>query len=292
MDYRAQNLQYICMPARRRKSHVRPPLPATPLPFCVRTVGRIRNNPYHSTRGTYHDDAMLTVCLAGRGRYVLGETAQQVGPGTVGLVLPDGPVGVLMADPDDPYDHCYCRFAGAFAIDLARRVAGPPEAPFVRHPAWAELADILQRLEHVHQPDQGRHDCFQPADAVLAEALALLTAPPPQPAQAVTTRRLLDYMHNHLAEPADLAAMAEHFGISKAHLCRVARPLLGETVHRAWQSMKMRWARSLLEQSPLAVSEVARRVGFTDPFYFSRVFRRHIGMTPRDARSPRRTERE
>lgn len=228
---------------------------------------------------------MLTVCLAGRGHYILGDVPHRVEPGTVGLVLPDRPVGVLMADAEDPYDHYYCRFAGPFALDLARQAAPDSENPFAPSPHCRQLADLLERMTHTHDRDAVRPDRFQPADGILAEVLAVLTAPPVAARDRPTAREMLDYMHTRLAEPADLGVMAEHFGLSKSHLCRIARPLLGETIHRVWQEMKMRWARDLLSQSPLSVTEVARRVGFEDPFYFSRVFRKHTGMTPRSARN-------
>jgi len=51
--------------------------------------------------------------------------------------------------------------------------------------------------------------------------------------------------------------------------------------------MKMDWARALLAESGLPVTEVARRVGYADPFYFSKVFRRHAGDSPSRWRGPR-----
>jgi len=43
-------------------------------------------------------------------------------------------------------------------------------------------------------------------------------------------------------------------------------------------------ARALLGGSSMAVREVAARVGFEDPYHFSRFFKRHTGTSPRTYR--------
>ena len=47
---------------------------------------------------------------------------------------------------------------------------------------------------------------------------------------------------------------------------------------------KMKEAARFLNESSLSIRDVAARVGYDDPFYFDRLFRRFYGMTPRDYR--------
>ncbi len=273
----------------------RRPAPPTRLPFRVRTLGRMRHAPYHSTPGTWFDDAMLTVVLAGRGVYHRAGQVQQVTAGMIGMVLPDAEAreaGLLMADPADPYDHLYCRFAGDEAMRTARRivVAHGQGGAFFTTPRCGDVADVLMRALALPQQtwrrpasDQRMDRC----DALLAEALAILDAPDDAPqATGLTADRLRAYLIDHVANPTDLAAVAAHFGVSKAHLCRCARPLLGDTVQRSWERIKIERACLLLREPSLRVIDVARRVGYTDPFYFSKVFRRHRRASPSQWREP------
>ena len=78
--------------------------------------------------------------------------------------------------------------------------------------------------------------------------------------------------------------MAEHFAVSKPHLCRTAKRLLGQPLHEAWTQLKIEWARVLLAEPTLSVKQVARRVGYADPLYFSKVFRKLTGRPPSQAR--------
>ena len=45
--------------------------------------------------------------------------------------------------------------------------------------------------------------------------------------------------------------------------------------------MRMELAKNLLESTQLPVKEIAGRVGYNDPLYFSTVFRNYTGMNPR-----------
>jgi len=260
--------------------------PHTDLPYRVRRMGRITNERMHSTLGTHHGDAMLTLVIGGRGHYVSKDDRLPVLPAMVGIVLPTSDVGILMADKDDPYDHFYCRFAGSEAIRAAQRISDAHgRRPFFEWTAWQELAEGFQQLlTEQHPPDEELPERVRPADARLAYLLSQLEGEPPRIDHRITAERLERYMRENLSTPASLDTMAQHFAVSKAHLCRVAKPLLGDTILCTWQAMKMDWAGVLLRSGLFAVSETAHRVGFEDPFYFSRVFKAHTGISPRDFR--------
>ena len=264
-----------------RDTHKRPRLPPSKLPYCVRTAGWLPKAKYHSSRGTYHDDVMLTLTVGGRGIYKTRKETVSVETGMVGLVFPSDDVGLLMADADDPYDNFYCRFTGTEAVKTAKRIlAANGGGPFFFWPRWQECAEAFRQLVSFRRggvwvnPERVR-----PVEAMLAYVLSILDGAS-LPARGITAGQLHRYMGDHLAAPASLDEMAAHFGVSKPHLCRIARKLMGRTLVKAWQEMKIDWARVLLRDSALSVAEVGYRVGFNDPFYFSKVFKKHTGQSP------------
>lgn len=260
----AQNMDNICTR----------PVP----PFQVRTAGLIRKNPYHSTPGTRQNDVMLTVFLAGQGTYHTGTGRQVVEGGMVGLVPPEEP-GILMAHPGDPYTHYYCRFNGTYAVHLARQIIAAHGGRFFHAAHADDIADLVRRMGPIFRaslPDQ-----MGPAELLLAEALVRLARPESPEGSAITPAALEEYLRNHLAEPNDLGRMAEHFGISRAGLCRLARKRCRRTILQMSEAMKIDWAKTLLHSGSLSVRDVALRVGYSDPLYFSRVFRKHAGTSPR-----------
>jgi len=75
--------------------------------------------------------------------------------------------------------------------------------------------------------------------------------------------------------------MANHFHLSKATLCRQTQKLCNRTVLDISESHKINGAKILLDSGSLNITQVARRVGYPDPFYFSRVFKKHTGLSPK-----------
>jgi AraC-like DNA-binding protein len=258
--------------------------PALP-PFAVRTAGHVFSQPHHSTPGSRQTDVMLTVFLSGRANYFLEGKSQAVEAGMVGLVPPRR-VGILLSDPSDPDDHYYCRFGGGYAMRLAAQVRQSRGARFFRHQRYEEVAECIRKMGPLHRAElpsrMGR------AEVLLAEALELLSRPPgPASGPGLTAAALGEYLREHIGEPFRLKPVAEHFGMSPASLCRAAKRLAGRTVLDLAEEMKVEWAGTLLASGAANVSEAARRTGYADAFYFSRVFRKRTGEAPsaRAARS-------
>lgn len=76
-------------------------------------------------------------------------------------------------------------------------------------------------------------------------------------------------------------ALARACNLAPAYVCRLFRRFGHTTPHQALQRRRMLFAAELLQQGPLLVKEVAARLGFDDPFHFSRSFKRAHGVSPR-----------
>jgi AraC-like DNA-binding protein len=91
------------------------------------------------------------------------------------------------------------------------------------------------------------------------------------------------------AEPLSLRDVASELGMTPGHLTTVVRRRTGRTVQEWIIERRMAEARKLLAETDLPVAEVAHRVGVADPGYFSRLFGRTHGTSPRKWRaSPKR----
>lgn len=96
--------------------------------------------------------------------------------------------------------------------------------------------------------------------------------------------RLIGYLEQHYNEPLPLEQLADLFFCSVSHLTHQFRLYTGESIGAYILRRRLLKACHLLEHSELSVTEIAKRVGFGDPCYFSRTFRRAVGLSPRDYR--------
>jgi len=98
------------------------------------------------------------------------------------------------------------------------------------------------------------------------------------------------HLRAHFAEPLSLKEICAQFSISEATLRRGFRERFGGlTPGRLILSLRMQRAAELLCRSELRIGEVGTVCGFTDPFVFSRAFRRYANCPPQEYRRKNRS---
>ena len=85
----------------------------------------------------------------------------------------------------------------------------------------------------------------------------------------------------HYLDHWRVADYARALAVTPGHLSRVMRAATGFSALHSIESRVVREARRHLAYSNLTVSEIAYALGFSDPAYFSRVFSRTTGASPR-----------
>jgi len=86
-----------------------------------------------------------------------------------------------------------------------------------------------------------------------------------------------------------VADYAAALGVGPTHLSRVCRAATGRPASALIQDRLIREARRNLVYTNLSVSAIAYALGFSDPAYFSRVFTRATGLSPRAFRGRAQT---
>jgi AraC-like DNA-binding protein len=79
----------------------------------------------------------------------------------------------------------------------------------------------------------------------------------------------------------NLEKFASGMNVSKSTLCRKMKMLTGSSPRQFIQNIRIRKAEMLLSENDCMISEVAYKVGFSDPKHFSRCFKIEYGITPR-----------
>ena len=73
---------------------------------------------------------------------------------------------------------------------------------------------------------------------------------------------------------------ADASGMSEGHFIRSFKKSTGKTPIEYKTDLQIEYAKTLLVETPISVSEVATQVGFADALYFSRVFKSRTGLSP------------
>ena len=91
----------------------------------------------------------------------------------------------------------------------------------------------------------------------------------------------IEYLHkNYGNSELTLKDVCEHLGISTSHFSSLFKEETGMTFLKYLNNIRMEKAKQLLRETDLKNYEIAERVGFRDPHYFSIAFKKKTGKTP------------
>jgi YesN/AraC family two-component response regulator len=94
-----------------------------------------------------------------------------------------------------------------------------------------------------------------------------------------------EYIREHFAEgDISLNTVAEFVGLSPNHFSTVFSQETGETFIECLTRARIAKAKELLKTTSIRSSEIAYRVGYNDPHYFSYVFKKKMGVAPSEYR--------
>lgn len=135
-----------------------------------------------------------------------------------------------------------------------------------------EADNLLQRLSDTRIAEESF--CIPYAAALLYALLRLLALPPVQSYPFTHAKRLLEESELSVSQIAEIHKM------SCAHFIRSFHASCGISPAAYRMSGRIGQAKNLLADTELSVGAIAQQCGFTDALYFSRIFRKHSGLSP------------
>jgi AraC-like DNA-binding protein len=180
----------------------------------------------------------------------------------------------------------YLVLSGQEVMRLAAEVIAA-NGPILRLSAGAldELAACLLALlrDAARTPGQASVIAYRAAMALVDDlsSAAIAASGQPQPGWLV---RVLAHVEAHLGATLTVPRLAELSGLSHAHFVRQFTRLAGSPPSEYVFQTRMARAARLLQSSGLTVIEIALSLGFADPNYFTKAFRRAFAVSPTEFR--------
>lgn len=93
---------------------------------------------------------------------------------------------------------------------------------------------------------------------------------------------IIRYMYKHISESVSLEQVAEEFELSKSYINAIFQKYTQNAPMDFYNKLKMKEACKMLRSSEnMYIYDVARRLGYNDQYYFSRFFKKIIGVSPK-----------
>lgn len=215
---------------------------------------------------------VLRYCLNGHARFRFGQRDVLIRAGDVHLEWP-GESTLTEVDSASGFEYIWLHFSGTLAVHLVKSTGFSPESPLIAlgqdnsiPDIFEELFETLRRKDFLHHHDSAH---------LLIDLLFHMRR------LRYVSLSLAESRFDHISWQAEsLDEVVKASGLSKSRFIHLFKDLTGASPWKYILSLKVERAKELLAEEHLSVRDIAETLGFTDQLYFSRLFKKHTGLSP------------
>lgn len=233
--------------------------------------------------GRVVNEYQLVYVTRGRGVFRSGDTDYAVAEGSVLAVFP-GVRHSYRPDPETGWNEYWVGFKGAYADALRTTGFHVPERPFFSVGAHPSIISVFSEIFTVVETQEPYYQ-FRAAALVmllLSEVLGRERKAEQSGESAQLVERAKFLMQENVDGAMSVEAIGERLGIGMERFYEAFKAYTGMTPYQYFIQLKINKAKDLLDAEEVSVKEVAFTLGFDDPYYFSRLFKKKTGVAPSD----------
>ncbi len=244
---------------------------------------------YHS-----HDFPELAYVLAGKGKYRIDGQFYDVEEGDMIIINPGRKHQALLSNPENPTTEFFVGFTDVKFAGLApNELPLPSDVPIIH--TKGELRQKMFKICASMEAEntvcwQGRYFMLK---AYLMQMLLLLVREQSEPVTVQTgcafesinkkyvVEQIVSYFEDHYAEKISLDQIAENMYLSPFYISKIFKSETGDAPIRHLINIRLEKAKELLEGGwSGSIQDVAAQVGYEDAYHFSKLFKKHYGVSP------------
>jgi AraC-like DNA-binding protein len=229
-----------------------------------------------------HTNNLLAYCAEGTGQLATDQGTWPVQAGDL-LVLPAGMAHAYAAAADRPWSLYWVHYEGRLSAEYTRFIDAPQ--PLAAIGAQSRLIADFEALFALRGAGFAEREYIHAAcqlKAMLTNAARLIAGR--GRGTRIDLEQIQQLMHLRIDRELDLEDLAQAASLSKFHFIRKFKQLTGHAPIQHFIHLKMQHACQLLDTTQEPIKRIANRVGYEDPHYFSRLFKRVIGVSPQQYR--------
>ncbi|MFD2934752.1 AraC family transcriptional regulator [Spirosoma flavum] len=245
---------------------------------------------HYYQRPTGISQVILLYCTDGQGWLQLGKVRLAIQAGEVFAIAPGTPHS-YGADAENPWTIHWFHFSGTLCHESISAIMNEPSGgtQAIRVPYSEERIALFDRMFDTFLKGYSTSNLLF-ANLTLPFFLASFILPENFQKEIVAsgtttpTNKAILYMQANLTKAITLDNIAQSINLSTSFFSRRFKQDTGYAPIEYFNHLRIQKACQLLHFSDLRINEVASQLGIDDPFYFSRLFKKQMGVSPADYR--------
>jgi AraC-like DNA-binding protein len=241
----------------------------------------------HRMQRPRHDDNLLLYCVDGSGILEAGGSEYRVGSGDL-MLLPQGLAHDYAASGQDPWTIYWVHFQGTSTrvfMDYLGYREGQAVVQAGVSPALLAAFNSLLSVRRTGYSSSAFINAANQLRHLLTQFAMESSRAQAQRQGTLDLDSIQAYMQDNIHAQLELEDLAAVAHLSKFHFSNRYKALTGYSPIKHFLHMKIEYACQLLDSSELSVKAIAAELGYPDPLYFSRLFSKTMGLSPRAYRS-------
>lgn len=251
------------------------------LGLAVYSCGIQRCLPSHSWGPAVRDHYLIHYIVHGKGKFSIRDKSWQLTAGDAFLVQPNMIAGYA-ADVQEPWEYDWVGFNGSDAKRLLQQTGLLDMDPAFHCPknnCFHELlSDIIAVSGTTSSAEARMESCLLRFLAELMDAFGAQASQRDSSYEYV--QKAIQFIDRNYSSSIDIEKIAQSAGVSRSHLYRLFMAYINIPPNEYLTRYRVSKAAEFLKDGGLTVGEVAYSAGFADQLYFSRVFKKYMGMPP------------
>lgn len=219
----------------------------------------------------------ITYVVDGKAKYTIGNQEYIVKKGDL-LCIPKGTYRAAITIPENLME-CY---STNFSLRNLLGQDVPLPLPIISH-----IGIIPNLISHFHeindewlQKDFGYMMKIRGIQCIILHQLLNLLLNENHSVQDPRIKSSIQYLNGHYAQPLTIEHMAEMFHLHPVYYGSLFRSSMKMTFKQYLTTIRLNYAENMLKSGEYTVGAVALQCGFSDIFYFSKLFKEKKGISP------------
>lgn len=239
------------------------------------------------------EEYVFIYCVDGRGWYSVSGRKFVVSKDQY-FILPAGMVHEYGSDDSDPWTIYWIHFRGSLARFYAEDNLAPLDVKPNKESRINNRISLFEEVFHTLNRSYAIEN-LRYAMATFQHYLASLRYLQQyrdavvNPDAKDTVNMAMHYFEENIERHVTLKGVSEFVGISPSRLSALFKQKIGYSPLNYFILLKIKKACEILDATEMKINQVSLKLGFEDPYYFSRQFSNVMGMSPKAYRSRSKT---